>query len=140
MSDEILIAKRTGVVVINGKKRRVHRGVTTAHRDNPLAISHPHLWEPLRIDYPAPADADTGKTREELRADYEGACRTIAEMHAAAVGEVRGPVRGVVEDVADLRAERDDLARRLLEAPEAPKQPRKAARAKAVPDDDTAAA
>lgn len=39
------------------------------------------------------------------KADYEGACKTIADMHAAAVGGIRGPIRGVVEDVADLRAE-----------------------------------
>lgn len=36
--------------------------------------------------------------------DHERACQTIASMHAAAVGEVRGPTRGVVEDVVDLRA------------------------------------
>jgi hypothetical protein len=39
----------------------------------------------------------------DLLADYDGACRTIAEMHAAAVGQVRGPDRGVVEDIIDLR-------------------------------------
>ena len=39
----------------------------------------------------------------EMRGNYEGACKTMAEMHAAAVGEVTGPNRGVVEDVADLR-------------------------------------
>lgn len=35
---------------------------------------------------------------------YQRACETIAEMHAAAVGEVRAPVRGVVQDVQDARA------------------------------------
>ena len=40
-----------------------------------------------------------------LKEDYQGACKTIAEMHAAAVGEVTGPNRGVVEDVADLRSD-----------------------------------
>lgn len=39
----------------------------------------------------------------EHRENYLGACRTIAEMHAAAVGEVRGPIAGVVGDVAALR-------------------------------------
>jgi hypothetical protein len=51
-----------------------------------------------------------------LRADYEGACKLVAEMHAAAVGEVRGPIRGVVEDVQDLRsrvAELLDALKRL---------------------------
>lgn len=43
--------------------------------------------------------------REALRSDYEGACKTIADMHAAAVGEVTGPNRGVVEDVQDIRSQ-----------------------------------
>jgi hypothetical protein len=36
--------------------------------------------------------------------DYERACKTIARMHEAAVGEIRGPDVGVVEDVAEIRA------------------------------------
>lgn len=39
-----------------------------------------------------------------LKEDYERACKTVAEMHAAAVGEIRGPIKGVVEDVAALRS------------------------------------
>ena len=39
----------------------------------------------------------------EVRGSYDGACQTIAQMHAAAVGGVQGPNRGVVEDVADVR-------------------------------------
>lgn len=42
------------------------------------------------------------------KADYEGACVTIAQMHEAATGRVGyGPIRGVVEDVEDIRIERD---------------------------------
>ncbi|MFF9199989.1 hypothetical protein ACF09L_32760 [Streptomyces sp. NPDC014779] len=43
-------------------------------------------------------------TVEELTVDYHRACGTIAAMHAAAVGQITGPIRGVVEDVADVRA------------------------------------
>jgi len=43
--------------------------------------------------------ADVARFKE----DHGQACKTIADMHAAALGEVCGPVRGVVEDVADLR-------------------------------------
>lgn len=39
----------------------------------------------------------------EVKGSYDRACQTIAQMHAAAVGEVRGPDRGVVEDVEDVR-------------------------------------
>lgn len=35
--------------------------------------------------------------------EYERACKLVADMHAAAVGEVTGPFMGVVEDVAELR-------------------------------------
>lgn len=38
-----------------------------------------------------------------LKSDYERACKTVAEMHAAAVGEIAGPRLGVVEDVKVLR-------------------------------------
>ncbi|MFF9284848.1 coiled-coil domain-containing protein [Streptomyces griseosporeus] len=50
---------------------------------------------------------------KRFKADYLNACQTIATMHAAATGyDDRGPVRGVVEDVADMRA-------RMLAAEEA---------------------
>lgn len=45
----------------------------------------------------------------ETKRNYDGACKTIAEMHAAAVGGVKGPNRGVVEDVADVRQRLDNM-------------------------------
>jgi hypothetical protein len=36
------------------------------------------------------------------KADHGNACGLVARMHAAAVGSIRGPIRGVVEDVEDL--------------------------------------
>lgn len=55
---------------------------------------------------------DTERDLAEMRGNYEGACKTVAAMHKAAVGEVRGPNRGVVEDVEDvrLRAEQAEAA------------------------------
>jgi len=43
----------------------------------------------------------------EVKANYLSACQTVAKMHEAAVGATIGPIRGVVEDVDDLRAERN---------------------------------
>lgn len=41
---------------------------------------------------------------ERYKQDHLGACRTIAAMHAAATGRTgEGPIRGVVEDVEDVR-------------------------------------
>lgn len=42
--------------------------------------------------------------RDRARRDYEGACHLVAKMHHAATGAVTGPERGVVGDVADVRA------------------------------------
>ena len=43
---------------------------------------------------------------EEQSSNYMNACRLVAEMHTAAVGPgVEVPIRGVVEDVADVRTE-----------------------------------
>ncbi|MBS2962608.1 hypothetical protein KGA66_06085 [Actinocrinis puniceicyclus] len=47
-----------------------------------------------------------------MREAHQGACDTIAQMHKAAVGEVRGPKLGVVEDVTDLRSRYLDEADR----------------------------
>lgn len=46
---------------------------------------------------------DLLQTIEALRVSHNSACSLVARMHKAAVGRVCGPIRGVVEDVADLR-------------------------------------
>lgn len=56
---------------------------------------------------------DLEKRFIQMKADYEGACKTIAEMHAAAVGEVRGPSLGPVEDVAALHLAAKNMAEEL---------------------------
>ena len=48
-----------------------------------------------------------------LRAEYERACKLVADMHAAAMGAKVGPRLGVVEDVAAVRSENDALRAEL---------------------------
>ena len=66
--------------------------------------------------------AELAAAREEierLEENHEAACVIIAEMHAAAVGEVTGPKIGVVEDVAEVRkqlAARDLVIKQMREA------------------------
>jgi len=64
--------------------------------------------------------------RDRARRDHEGACHLVAKMHHAATGAVTGPARGVVEDVADVRARllaaesrASSLSRELLDAMQA---------------------
>jgi hypothetical protein len=50
-----------------------------------------------------------------LREDYINACLCVAQMHEAAVGEVTGPKRGVVEDVLEVRLFNNKLKQELSE-------------------------
>ncbi|MFD6421575.1 DUF6011 domain-containing protein [Streptomyces sp. NPDC060198] len=55
------------------------------------------------------ADVEAKQEAERFKADYLAACKTIAEMHEAATGRTgMGPIRGVVEDIADMRTRADD--------------------------------
>ena len=51
----------------------------------------------------------------QWKADYERACKLVADMHAAAVGEVRGPSIGPVEDVAALHLAAKQMGQQLKE-------------------------
>ena len=48
--------------------------------------------------------------RDQLNEDYQRTCHLVAQMHMAAMNGVIGLKRGVIEDIADLREERDTLA------------------------------
>jgi hypothetical protein len=46
---------------------------------------------------------------------YETACETAAKMHAAAVGEIKGPHIDPVQDILDLRRERDEWKAKFIQ-------------------------
>lgn len=50
-----------------------------------------------------------------FKEDHASVCKLVALMHAAAVGEIRGPIRGVVEDVSDLRSTATAAQKRVAE-------------------------
>jgi hypothetical protein len=62
------------------------------------------------------AGIDPWQALELARADYNSAVETVAAMHKAALGKKRDPIRGVVEDIEDLRIERDRAALLLSKA------------------------
>jgi hypothetical protein len=66
-------------------------------RDNPY-------WTQAYGDVCAAVDREM-----KHRIDHYEACDLAAKMHAAAVGSVRGPTVGVVEDVEDLRASHERM-------------------------------
>lgn len=63
---------------------------------------------------PDPSRVEELAERDEMRRNYERACQTIAAMHEAATGRTgEGPARGVVEDVADVRARAEEAEGKL---------------------------
>jgi NTP pyrophosphatase (non-canonical NTP hydrolase) len=53
---------------------------------------------------------------DEANAQLDSVDKMVARMHAAAVGEVTGPKRGVVEDIEDMRAELVQLRKEKADA------------------------
>lgn len=73
-------------------------------------VTHLPAGTPERL-----AELEADATR--FKADYLGACETIAAMHAAATGRAsEAPIRGVVEDMADVRARVLELERQIAGA------------------------
>jgi len=82
-------------------------------------VSDEHGWDGRVVEDEKPQDAgyseyclssDAEKAereRDRFKEEHLQACELVAKMHAAAVGAVTGPNRGVVEDVEDLRRSRD---------------------------------
>lgn len=103
MSDELKVPEW----VIEFERRFSDNIVYWQELRNEIAIGDPDFTSMRKFirDLLTEKDAEIA----EMKGNYERACQTIAAMHAAAMGEVTGPNRGVVEDVADLRAERDRL-------------------------------
>lgn len=88
--------------------RAKYRGALRTFRA--LAEGDRALLSEVNEDYQADVDtvvvriAELEAENARLREDHAGACETVAKMHEAAVGKVTGPRRGVIEDVADVRA------------------------------------
>lgn len=81
---DIMIARRTGTVYIDGRRRMVRRGQTTAHADHPLVAGHPNLFEPLRIDYPTAGGGDPAE-RERIRGNARAYLLMYDHLAAVAV-------------------------------------------------------
>ncbi|WP_053913673.1 hypothetical protein [Streptomyces sp. TP-A0875] len=65
-------------------------------------------------DHEAATREQAQQDADRYRADYLSACETIADMHRAATGRTgMAPIRGVVEDVADVRARAEQAERQV---------------------------
>ena len=68
------------------------------------------VWQSDGTDHPESLVCGVVMSAHQIRAilaERDAAQALVAAMHEAAVGEVRGPIAGVVEDVANVRTQRD---------------------------------
>lgn len=76
----IVIAAQTGTVVLDGGRRIVRKGVTTAHAGHELVTRYPHLWRPIQPDYPVgPADAAYADAVAGAGLPFAEALRALAQ-------------------------------------------------------------
>ncbi len=82
MGDTRIVRAKLNAVVRRadgGPRIMVKKGVTTAHAGSDLARSHPHLWEPLDVDYPVEGADLTDAAVEAAGTSHTEALRAIAE-------------------------------------------------------------
>lgn len=91
-------------------KRLMERRTATLRQRAERAEKRADHWKRVAEEMEASRDHEAAARQaqqdaDRFRADHLAACRTIADMHEAATGRTgMGPIRGVVEDVADMRA------------------------------------
>lgn len=93
---QIMIAKATGLPRVDGRRVPVRKGITTADSSHPIVRDHPHLWQEIVPDYPAPAESQVEALGQVIPSGggwYE----------VVVGGEVRDKVRG--EAAAKARVE-----------------------------------
>ena len=94
---EILVARRSTAVVIDGTRHRVRRGQTTAHADAAIAVQYPDLWQPLQVDFAGEGEP-TGPAAS-TPPSAGGAAPTNKAVRAWAKAEgIDVPARGKIPD------------------------------------------
>lgn len=74
---QIMIAAKTGTVTLDGQRRMVRKGVTTAHAGHELVDRYPHLWQPIQVHYPVDEPDDDEPSPVDPPADDEPSPATV---------------------------------------------------------------
>lgn len=106
----IMRAVRTGMIRRDGGTRLiVKKGVSTAHEGAEIVKSHPHLWEPIEVDFPveggeltdAAVEAAGTSHTEALRSILNGLAERGYEVDAESREDVPGALVALVFSVID---------------------------------------
>ena len=86
--------------------RRVPSKMDLTEQNQRLQLENEQLWMVINDNCPSATKLLSLKAAlRDAKSQGESACGLVASMHCAAVGSVRGPIRGVIEDVEDLAEE-----------------------------------
>jgi hypothetical protein len=92
----IMIARRNALIRRdNGQRRRVRKGITTAHSAHPIVQENPKLWAEIKPDYPAPTEvaADPEPKQEAASVRSEAPAETAVQKADADQGINRGQLK-----------------------------------------------
>lgn len=68
--NDILVAKRSGVIVLDGRRYVVQAGRTHVRASHPIVAANPHMFGPITVDYDVEeATATPGRKRSLTRAE-----------------------------------------------------------------------
>lgn len=83
---EIMQAAKTAFVYdVNNRRRRIVRGVTTAHAGHRLVREKPQLWEPVKVDYAVSDDVEKSEAGESDEKPLENL--TVDELETVLVDD-----------------------------------------------------
>lgn len=68
---DLVVARTSGVVMWQGRRNTIQRGVTVAHRDHPLVARNPKLWKDLVVHYDVEPATDSGLVEQATAAPGE---------------------------------------------------------------------
>lgn len=68
---DLVVARTSGVVMWQGRRNTIQRGVTVAHREHPLVARNPGLWKELIVHYNVEPAAAVGSVEQATAAPGE---------------------------------------------------------------------
>lgn len=111
MSD-LVVARTSGIVMLNGRRHPLRKGMTVAREGHPIVAANPRLWEPLRVHYDVAPDevaaaaiVDAGITADDALAIVGGTAEDEAAGEDAAHAEDPAGDEQATAEEADVTAE-----------------------------------
>lgn len=61
---DVVVARVSAVLHLNGQRHKIHRGRTTAHMNHPIVKGREHMWRPITVDYAVDDDSSVEEPKK----------------------------------------------------------------------------